>query len=239
VRAHQWTGSKIDLGMHCLYWARPEVKHPHRPPGAAAQRGINVHKASDCAHRREPLPPLDAVESAMFGQLRSWLSSRAEPDYSETVLLYDAENDSTTFGMVGETERDYLGVSPMTIPMRLDLAWAGPVPTVIDIKTGSRSNMSPAAENLQIATQGLAMARLCGAKEARVGLVFALQTKVHEDMATLGADELDAHAGMLHKRLRALPTAEPVRGSHCWRCPIGPTRDDAATCPAWASEETQ
>lgn len=231
----------MDLGLLCLYWARPEVAHPVRRMGEAALRGINVHKASENHHHGRPPPALDNAERAMWEQLKLWLGQRPPASHAELALIYDAEHDTARVCRTGETERDYLDVGPMSIPMRLDLAWAGPSdaarPVAVDIKTGSRSNTAPAESNVQIATQGLALARLTGARSAGVGLIFPLRTKSHYDPHQLDADALDAHAGVLHQRLRALPTAAPERGSHCWRCPIGPTRDEPATCPAWAREE--
>lgn len=237
MRAHWWSASKVDLGLTCLYWAKE--RPPKRPPGIEAARGTAVHKAAENYLRELPLPALDADGAAYWATLKGWLDTRSPATHVELPLLYDTENDTADLCEVGENAHDYLNVGPMDIPMRLDLAWTGDDlhPAIVDIKTGSRSNVSPAAENLQLATQALAFSRYWNSERIDVGLVFPLKTKIHEDWHTLDADALDAHAGLLHKRLKMLPTAEPVRGPHCWRCPIGPHRDHKSTCPAWEKEE--
>jgi hypothetical protein len=239
VKAHQWSASKVDLGLLCLYWARADVPNPKRIPSVPAARGIAVHKACENYNRERPLPALDEEGAALWATLKGWLDGSSRPTSVELPLLYDAENDMATTCEMGKGDRDYLNVGPMTIPMRLDLVWTGDDlhPAVVDLKTGSRSGTVPAAQNLQLATQGLAFARYWGEERIDVGLVFPMKTKIHVDWHTLDADALDAHAGLLHSRLRMLPTAEPVKGSHCWRCPIGPHKDHRSTCPAWANEE--
>lgn len=241
MKAHHLSASKVDLALHCLYWARGDVQHPRRAPGQAAARGIAVHKASENYHLKKPLPELDSDATAMWLTLRNWLASNEQATHVELPILYDAENDTATVCEMGADERAYLNVTPMTIPMRLDLVWAPSThgePIVIDIKTGSRSNAATPAENFQLATQAVGYSRLLRwAGSMTVGLLFPMKTKTHDDRHTLDADALDAHAGLLHRRLRMIPDAQPEKGQHCWKCPVGPTRDHQATCPAWAKEE--
>lgn len=226
--------------MHCLFWA--QTRPPKRPPSIYAARGTAVHQACENYLASKDLPALDADGKAMWEQLRRWLDANARPDHCELPILYDVENDTAEVCEIGdEGPRDYLGVTATKIPMTLDLAWKqsnddGPI--VLDTKTGSRSNVEPAARNMQLATQALGFSRLIKwTGPVSVGLLFPMKTKVHDsDRALLDVDTLEAHAGKLHRRLRMLPNAEPVKDSHCWRCPLGPSREHKATCPAWAEE---
>lgn len=238
MKAHHLSASKVDLALCCSWWARPDTEQQDRPPGEKAARGTVVHKASDCFQKGLALPAMDEEAAALWISLRAW-EERVEPfTHSEIPLLYDAENDTTTPCQMGESERDYLGVTPMHIPMRLDLVRAdGDGVRVVDIKTGSKANSAPPHENLQLATQAVAAARHFGVDRVSVGLVHPMKTKVHEpEWFELDADALDAHAGKLYRVLRTLPLAEPNRGSWCFRCPIGPAKGFVTKCPAWQIE---
>ncbi len=241
MKAHQLSGSKIDLALLCQFWARPDVEHPARPMGRPALRGVNVHRASDRYHRGEsPDDDLDDEEKGLWSSLKLWLGREPSFSHSEIPLLYDAESDTATVCEIGpDGERDYLGVTSMAVPTRLDLIRIGVGELwVVDIKTGARANSSPSHENEQLATQAVAASRRFNAKRVHVGLVFPMKTKVHEpEWHTMDADLLDEQAGKLHRVLRMIPESEPVRGSHCWRCPIGPQKGFASTCPAWANEQ--
>ncbi len=241
MKAHHLSGSKVDLGLlGCLYWARGEIVHPARPMGAPAKRGVTVHKASDCAHKGEPMPEFHDDTGALWDQLAKWLATEPRYTHSELPLLYDAENDTAAICEVGEfSERDYLGVTPLKLPMRLDLlrvedgvAW------VADIKTGSKSGTSAAPENLQLASAAVAVSRLFGVERVKVGLVFPMKTKCHApEWHEIGPDALDLHAGKLHRALKLLPTSRPNVGDHCYKCPIGPAKGHMAECPGWVQDE--
>ncbi len=241
MRAHNLSASKVDLAMYgCAYWARADVVQPARPLGAPAKRGLTVHKASDCHHKKEPGPEHHDDTAALWAQLEAWLSRESSYTASEIPLLYDAETDTAAICETGELgERDYLGVTTLKMPMRLDLVRVEPgLAWVVDIKTGSRSNTSPAPENMQLATQAVAAARYYGVERAMVGLVFPMKTKVHEpEWHELDADALDLHAGKLHRVLKMLPTSQPNRGDWCFGCPIGPAKGFTTDCPAWVIDE--
>jgi hypothetical protein len=237
VKAHHLSGSKVDLAQVCTYWARGDVAHEQRPSGAAATRGVNVHGASDDHFNKRAIRMLTDEELAIWASLRTWSDAMPAWTHSEIPILYDAGIDAASICEIGSGgERDYLGVTALRIPTRLDLVrLEGDTVWICDIKTGSRSNCEPAATNVQLATQAVAAARLFHVERAMVGLVFPLKTKVHvPEWHELAADALDEHAGKLHRTLRVIPDSEPARGSHCWHCPIGPSRDFRSTCPAWA-----
>lgn len=236
-RAHFLTASKVDLGVHCLYWARSDVFHEKRPVGPAAQRGKRIHEANDARFKGRPTRFINVEEEAVAGMLWAWCEPRKFTS-SEVALIYDTEHDTAEECATGEDEHDYLGVTATKIPMRLDLVRVGEQHlSVWDIKTGSRSNVAPAIENQQIATQGVAASRFYDRAAVRAGLVFPLKTKVHEDATDLDGDALDAHAGRLRRMLRMIPDSMPAKGEHCWRCPIGPAKGFLSTCPAWAYED--
>ncbi len=239
-KAHNLSASKVDLALHCSYFARPDVLLPERPSGPSAVRGNTVHKASDCYHKGLPMPEFHGDTGALWLTLKGWIDGQAPFTHSEIALLLDVENDTAALCEVGELgERDYLGVTALKIPMRLDLVrWDGVTLDVVDLKTGARKNVSPEAENVQLATMGLAAARYFGAAQVRVGLVFPLKTRVHApEWHVLDADALDLHAGKLHRLLRGLPTSEPMKGDHCWSCPMGLARGFATPCPAYQTDE--
>ncbi len=241
MKAHQLSASKIDLALLCRFWARGDQEHLPRAMGRPALRGVNVHRASDRYHRGEsPDDDLDDEEKGLWSSLKLWLGREPSFTHSEIPLLYDAENDTATICEVGPGgERDYLGVTAMKVPMRLDLVRVGERQIwIVDIKTGARANSAPAFENVQLATQAVAASRHFGVELASVGLVFPMKTKVHEpEWHELDTDALDEHAGTLHRVLKMIPDSEPERGSHCWRCPMGPQKGFASNCPAWENEQ--
>lgn len=246
MKAHHLSGSKADLSLCCAYWARPEVVHQPRPLGAPARRGNTVHAASDADHKGIPGPEHHDDTEALWLTLKAWIDAEVAAGRlfsdSEIPLLYDTEKDVASLCEIGELgPRDYLGVTAMKMPMRLDLVRvdrADGCVYVLDIKTGSRSGTASAHENVQLATMGLAAARFYGVPRANVGLIFPMKTKVHPpEWHELDAEALDLHAGRLHRVLRQLPLAEPNRGDWCWRCPIGPGKGVVSTCPAWQDEQ--
>lgn len=243
---HGLTGSKVDLASHCGYWARPDVERPYRPSGKAARIGTRVHKLAELYIKGEGEGQfLDLEEEkearALWATLKTWLPPKSVPIIPELPLLYDAATDTATECKMGEGERDYLGVDGMKIPMRLDIVvrntgdlWV----EVWDIKTGSQSNQTVAAENLQLRTQALAASRFFEATRIKVGLVYPMKTKVKTDVAELSKEVLDEHARFLRRTLMRLPIAKPNLGQHCYHyCPVGPQKGFMATCPAWRTEE--
>lgn len=234
MKAHQLSGSKIETGAQCLYWARPEVVHPYRPMSKAASKGVKVHKAAERYVKELPHQQMDPGSESLWSTLKRYLEQRGF-DHSEVALLYNAELDIAKACETGEGERDYLGVCKDSLPMRLDLVrFDGVDLTVVDIKTGSKPNTEPARTNLQLATQAVAASRFYGVKSVTVGLAFPMKTKLHEDYWVLGEEDLDSHAGKLRRMLRTIPEAQPIKGDKCRRCPIGPDRNYPSTCPAWA-----
>lgn len=210
--------------------------------GAPAMKGVAVHKASDHHHKNIPAPLMDAEAAALWDTLRTWLGYELPYTHSELPILYDSETDTATeCGMGPGGERDYLGITATRIPMRLDLVRVDRIRNelyVLDIKTGSRSNSSPAHENVQLATQAVGASRLFGFDRAFVGLVFPLKTKCHEpEWHELGSDALDVHAGRLHRVLKMIPNSTPNRGDWCWKCGIGPAKSFKSTCPAWQTDD--
>ncbi len=239
-RAHHLSASKTDLSVYCTFWARADTVVPTRPSGEKAVRGSSVHLAAERDHAGLPLPELDVAGAAMWATLKGWISSVPRFSHVELPLKYDAENDTASVCDIGPMgERDYLGITPMVIPAKLDLLLHdGSELVICEIKTGAKSKTAPAPENMQLRTQAVAAARYFGVDRVRVGIVFPMLRKVHApEYHPLGPDELDAHAGRLHRVLRMLPDSQPNRGPHCWNCPLGPSKGYTTDCPAWQVSE--
>ncbi len=238
--AHTLSASKLDLAFLCQYSFRGDVDVPDRPSGEKAIRGTAVHLASECFHHGRALPMLDEEGAALWRSLKGWLETTPKYNHSELALLYDAETDTATRCEMGAGPRDYKGVGPMRLPMRLDLVrermdddeiW------IVDVKTGSRSNAAPAATNPQLATQAVAASRYFGVNRANVGLVFPMKTKVHvPEWHLIDGDALDEHAGKIHRVLQMIPDSKPFVGDHCYRCNLGPAKGQMAACPAWKQD---
>ena len=244
MRAHTLSASKLDLAYLCQYSFRGDVVVPDRPAGEKAVRGTAVHLAAERYHRGEPLPELDEEGAALWRSLKGWLEASPRYNHSELALLYDAETDTATQCVMGDGARDYQGVGPMKLPMRLDLVrermdddevW------VCELKTGAKSNTAPAPVNSQIATQAVGASRFFGVNRVNVGLIFPMKTKVHApEWHLLDGDALDEHAGKIHRVLKLIPDSKPIQGDHCFRCNLGPgAKGIAATCPAWVAARNE
>ncbi len=107
---------------------------------------------------------------------------------------------------------------------------------VIDLKTGKKENTNES----QLRGYSLLAARKWKRPLVRSAFLYARKTKVElTPWAEMDADAIDAEAGKIRRSLRTLPTAERVRGDHCFRCPMGPRRGAGrpSPCPEWAADE--
>ncbi len=242
MSAHHLSFSKVDLAAYgCAFWARPDVTIHERPSRVSGVLGTNVHAACEAFVNKTVAPAMTKDEAKHWGSLKHWMESEPMFDGMELPLLYDAGTDTAKLCELGAGRRDYLGVTPTTMPGTLDLHRLVPsesLVVVLEVKTGAHGNVEKEPDNMQLASQGVAVARYLGVERVRVGTIFTRKTKVrpptwHE----LDANALDMHAGSMRRILKLIPDAEPNRGAWCWNCPIGPEKGFASTCPAWANEQ--
>jgi hypothetical protein len=145
----------------------------------------------------------------------------------EIGLRYDARTDAATAGP-RRGEPFYSEIGPTVIPGTLDLVSVEPdIVTVLDLKTGKKVE-----DREQLYVQAVAATRFYDVPKARVGYLYARNTKCDEpEWETLDADALDAHAGRLSRLMRKLPTVEPKAGDYCWKC------DSRPSCPAFGAQQ--
>lgn len=134
---------------------------------------------------------------------------------AECAMAYDVAND--TARALGHIKwRDYQGLGPFDVPMTLDLIIYGERRVIVVDYKGYRT-VTPAAENRQLATGALAVARASGRDEVIVAIVYLGASWRPADVATLSVFELDVHAA----RLRAMMTSSDRSlhvGSWCEYC---------------------
>jgi len=220
-RAHRASMSKTELLLLCQYWARPDVVVPPSEAGPRAIIGNETHAMADDLIKGRPITEASAEATALFATLRPWIEDRHYTT-SEMVVYYNADTCEATADTGSAGHRNYKPHDAMVLPGTLDLVrHDAPAMTTtnIDIKTGSKSNVTPAAENGQLLSGSLALRAIYKSTRSFQGLVFPLKTKVNTDIVEVSQDQLDDHAGKLRRAMRALPTSQPQPGKHCFRCP--------------------
>jgi hypothetical protein len=220
--------SMSKMHSECLYAFRSDVDAKERPAGREARVGSATHTLAEYHVKgKTESPKIDphdlAAATILFeGPLRGWLDKR---DWTacEIGLRYDAEHDVTTLGP-RRGDPGYEDIGPMVLPGTLDLVQVvDDAVWIADLKTGKKDNAHPE----QLYAQAVAASRLYGVSTAFVGFVFARKTKCDEpEWEALDGDRLDAEAGRIRRKLRLVPTSEPVLGQGCFYCPA---RD---VCPA-------
>jgi len=134
---------------------------------------------------------------------------------SECAMAYDVSDD-TARALGHIAWRDYSGLRPFEVPMTIDLIVYGEGRIlVVDYK--GYEEVTTAAENAQLATGALAVARASGRDEIDVAIVYLGASWKPADVATLSALDLDVHAARLRNMMtssdRSLRT-----GRHCKYC---------------------
>ncbi len=137
---------------------------------------------------------------------------------SELAVALNLENGGARV-LTPKHHRDYSDVKPGEIPGTLDLAWREVVDgvqiaVVRDWKTGHPMYTTPAAYNLQLFAQALAIFNLWGVGRVRVELAFVDDDAIHVDSHTLDAVDLEAIEAQLADLMTA-DTAEPRPGTWC------------------------
>lgn len=135
---------------------------------------------------------------------------------AECAMAYDVSDD-TARALGHISWRDYRDLRPFEVPMTIDLIIRGERRiAVVDYK--GFEDVTPAAQNPQLATGALAVARAAGIDEVTVAIVYLGASWKPADVATLSVFDLDMHAA----RLRAMMTSSDrtlQTGKHCKYCP--------------------
>ncbi len=167
-------------------------------PGSAhlPQHDYSTQAAADGTDRHE-----DAEIAALLGGVEDlpWqVRKLLEPGdvlATECAMAYDCSDDTArTLGRI--SWRDYRDLRPFEIPMTLDLIIYGPSRIVVVDYKGYRE-VTGAAENKQLATGALAVARASGRNEITVAIVYLGASWRPADVAVLSAFDLDTHAAVL------------------------------------------
>ena len=239
MRRHRLSFSRI---LPCLYWARPDVEYREEPAGRPARVGTLVHRLAEAyvkgctvEHKDVDLHELAEAQSIFSGPLKGWLDTwKASPGehFVEERLRYDAERHAV-FPAPRRDDAAYTPPGPMQLTGELDFVTVlDGCADVIDLKTGQKRYTNES----QLSGYAVVAERRWGVKRVRTAFLYAKKTKIALDPSTeLDADRLEAEAGVLRRTLRVLPTAEPVKGEHCYRCPMGKGR--FGVCPAWPNNE--
>lgn len=135
---------------------------------------------------------------------------------AECAMAYDVPDD--TARALGHINwRDYAPhLRPFELPMTLDLIVYGERRILVIDYKGYRK-VTPAAVNPQLLTGALAVARASGRDEIMVAIVYLGASWLSADVATLGAFELDMHAGVL-RAMVASSDRSLHAGPHCEYC---------------------
>lgn len=135
---------------------------------------------------------------------------------AECSFVYDASDD-TARALGHLARRDYQELRPFEIPGTIDLLVVGERRVlVVDYK--GIEDVDPAAENAQIATYALMVARTTGRDEITVAIIYLAAPWRSADVATLTTFDLDAHAARLQSLMTS--TDRTLRmGKHCKYCP--------------------
>lgn len=147
---------------------------------------------------------------------------------AECALAYDVSDD--TARALGHIKwRDYRDLKPFEIPMTLDLVVYGER-RILYVDYKGYEPVAPAAENAQLLTGALALARASGRDEIDVAIVYLGASWRPADVATLSVFDLDVHAA----RLRDMVTSQDRTlnvGPWCKYCHAFVAVDGQIQCP--------
>jgi hypothetical protein len=235
------SGSKMSLARRCLYWAREDVKCPRQESSEAAKIGTNRHaviesvvrsyliKTTETVHELAELWGVDSdtMHVVVLCNLREWLPKHGN---CEVPLAYNPTTWQARRSERGE-HRDYSWIADDEIPMTLDYADEdNGIVHVWDWKFGQQTGTEGASTNAQLAIGALAMCRLTGATEARVGLAFVDDDgNARFSVATLDAFDLARIANEVREiweRLHNDPQPNPGPWCRASWCPA------RSICPA-------
>ncbi len=240
MRAHRLSLSRL---LPCLWWARGDVECPDDPPGRPARVGTIVHGlAAEHSGLWRPydrskldLHELAEALSIFNGPLKGWVEAWAlspGQHFVEARVRYDADEDRV-FDAPRRGEPDYVPPGAMQATGEMDFVTVtDEAIEQVDLKTGKKENSLES----QLRAYSLLAQRKWNRPVVRSAFLYARKTKIElTPWIEMDVDAIDAEAGKLRKSLRTLPTAERVKGDHCFRCPMGPRRGAGrpSPCPEW------
>ncbi len=238
--SHRLSFSRL---LPCVWWARPDVDCPDDPPGEKAQIGTCVHGLSEehltgkVFDRTKHTMQVLTQALDIFKNLKPWLDTwKAQPGQKivEGRLRYDTE-DGRAFPTPRRGEDGYTRPGDSQLTGEIDLVTIYPneeLAEVIDLKTGQKRNSNES----QLRGYSVVVKARYGVKHVRSAFLYARKTKLDlEPWMEMDEDALDAEAGKLRRTLRTLPQAKPVKGDHCYRCPLGKSR--FGYCPEWVVDD--
>lgn len=187
-------------------------------PGSAhlPQAEYHTAAAADGTSRHE-----DAEIAALLGgidempwQVRKLLEP-GDVFAAECAMAYDVSDDtSRALGHI--SWRDYRDLRPFEVPMTIDLVVYGERRIlVVDYK--GYAPVTPAADNPQLLTAALAVARASGRDEVTVAIVYLGASWKPADVATVSVFELDMHAARLRDMMTSSDRSLHV-GPWCTYC---------------------
>jgi hypothetical protein len=200
-------------------------------PGSAHLPQTEYHTAdADAGTARHE----DVEVATMIGDLEGlpWqVRKMLEPGdvfSTECAMAYDCSDD--TARALGHIKwRDYSDLRPFEIPMTLDLVIYGEKRiAVVDYK--GFQEVTSAAENAQLATGALAVARAAGRDEITVAIVYLGASWRPADVAVLSVFELDMHAARLREMMTSSDRSLHV-GPWCKYCHAFTSKDGQIQCP--------
>lgn len=231
----QLTASSVHRALVCGYPYSDDAVTTPREAGTAAQLGTTVHATVE-AMLRGTIADDGSDVYKIANRASGWVAANSGGGPTESSLIvergfvYDSRNDKAQWGpRRGEDGYDF--TPALSLRGTIDYAWVvDGVLYVVDLKTGKTQNAHPE----QLYTQALAVARILGLTQCKVGFLFARKTKViPPTWINMDADMLDSWVGVLHKRLRTLPIARAERNDGCRWCDVLP-----ADCPATNADYT-
>lgn len=224
------TASKVGALTLCQWWARSDAQWVYTPSGPAAEFGNSVHAAvadaiedgADVAKHTDP-----AVQSTAQTVV-DWFQ-REKPAHSswmaEPAYVLDITGSARLVGT--NIGRKYPRTGETEIAGSADIVGGdNSGATLVDIKTGRRENVDPAAENAQLATLALAVHLAHGAEKVRTVLAFPGLGGVVTDEHTLDGYDLANWQAELGALVARIPTSKPQPSKKaCQYCPA------KASCP--------
>jgi hypothetical protein len=232
------TFSSLELAEHCQWWlsddAQAQLEKLTPMGGGGVGFGLAWHELADRHVKHGGTSVADVVAIVAEQQLNATDADRlaamrethreeldrivALGASSELAVALDIENGGARV-LTPKHHRDYSDVKPGEIPGTLDLAWREVVDgvqiaVVRDWKTGHPMYTTPAAYNLQLFAQALAIFNMWAVARVRIELAFVDDDAIHIDSHTLDAVDLEAIEAQFCDLMTA-DQAEPRPGTWC------------------------